>query len=73
METASVSKAAMALCPLEVVLERVTVTANGNVIACWQIVGGADPSEVRRWGLACICCLRFPHMHAHLPLLPYRM
>ena len=48
METASVSKAAMALCPLEVVLERVTVTANGNVIACWQIAGGADPSEVRR-------------------------
>ena len=48
VETASVSKAAMALCPLEVVLERVTVTANGNVIACWQIAGGADPSEVRR-------------------------
>ena len=47
-ETASVSKTAMALCPLEIVLERVVVTATGNVVACWQVAAGSDPSEVRR-------------------------
>ncbi len=47
-ETASVSKTAMALCPLEIVLERVVITATGNVVACWQVTAGSDPSDVRR-------------------------
>lgn len=45
---ASVSKAAMMLCPVEIALERITVTATGNVIACWQLAGGSDPSGIRR-------------------------
>ena len=48
VEMASVSKAAMALCPVEIVLERVVVTGTGNVVACWQVAAGSDPSEIRR-------------------------
>lgn len=48
VEMTSVRKAAMMLCPLEIALERITVTATGNIIACWQMAGGSDPSEVRR-------------------------
>ena len=48
MEIASVSRAAMMLCPVEIALERITVTATGNVIACWQLAGGSDPSGIRR-------------------------
>lgn len=48
LEMASVSKAAMMLCPLEVALERITVTATGSVIACWQLASGSDPADIRR-------------------------
>ena len=44
----AVGKAAMALCPLEIVLERVIGTTTGNIVACWQVAAGSDPLEIRR-------------------------
>ncbi len=31
-----------------VVLERVVLTPSGNLLACWQVAGGADPAALRR-------------------------
>ena len=34
-------------CPIHVVLERVTVTRGGVFIACWNVIGGGQPSALR--------------------------
>ena len=47
-EVKAVERSAVHLCPIEVVLERVIATPTGNVLACWQILGGSDPTAVRR-------------------------
>ncbi len=48
-EVKAVERSAVHLCPIEVVLERVIATPTGNVLACWQILGGSDPTAVRRY------------------------
>ncbi|CAI5989626.1 unnamed protein product [Closterium sp. NIES-65] len=35
------------LCPMRVSLDRVTLTATGVLLACWQVVEGTDPAELR--------------------------
>lgn len=47
-EVKAVERSAVHLCPIEVVLERIIATPTGNVLACWQILGGTDPAAVRR-------------------------
>ncbi|BDA45523.1 hypothetical protein COCOBI_07-3100 [Coccomyxa sp. Obi] len=47
-ELKAVERSAVHLCPIEVVLERVIATPTGNVLACWQILGGSEPEAVRR-------------------------
>ena len=46
-EAQAVAEVARLACPLRVVLERVVATSSGAVVACWQIVGGTDPSQLR--------------------------
>ncbi len=46
-EAAAVSAVLNASCPLRVVLERVAVTRGGVVIACWNLVAGAQPAALR--------------------------
>ncbi len=48
LEVAAVRAAAAPLCPPAVVLERVVLTPSGNLLACWQVAGGADPAALRR-------------------------
>ena len=48
-EVAAVRQAALPLCPLEVVLERVIATPTGNVLACWQVLSGSEPADLRRY------------------------
>jgi hypothetical protein len=47
-EVAAVERSARELCPVEVVLESIIATPTGNVLACWQVLGGSDPAAVRR-------------------------
>ncbi|EIE20274.1 hypothetical protein COCSUDRAFT_67560 [Coccomyxa subellipsoidea C-169] len=53
-EVKAVERSAVHLCPIEVVLERVIATPTGNILACWQILGGSDPAAVRRHGSPCL-------------------
>ena len=48
LEKAAVEAAAVRLCPPQAVLERVVLTPSGNLLACWQVAEGADPTELRR-------------------------
>lgn len=41
------SAALDALCPMRTVLERVVATPGGALVACWQLLGGAEPARLR--------------------------
>lgn len=38
---------------VRVALERVITTPQGNIVACWQVVGGAEPAAIRACAPAC--------------------
>ncbi|KAK9830057.1 hypothetical protein WJX72_009459 [[Myrmecia] bisecta] len=48
LEVDAVSAVGSTLCPISIVLERVVVTSSGNVLACWQVRSGTEPSTIRR-------------------------
>lgn len=47
-EAAAIAEVGRRACPLHVVLERVVATAGGTVLACWQVVKGTDPFDLRQ-------------------------
>ncbi len=63
-EVKAVERSAVHLCPIEVVLERVIATPTGNILACWQILGGSDPAAVRRHGSPCLPSCQWSQDHA---------
>ncbi|CAI5479930.1 unnamed protein product [Closterium sp. Yama58-4] len=46
-EVRAVKGVSKRLCPLRVSLDRVILTATGVLLACWQVVEGTDPAELR--------------------------
>ncbi|KFM24839.1 Translation initiation factor IF-3 [Auxenochlorella protothecoides] len=46
-EVGAASAALDALCPMRTVLERVVATPGGALVACWQLLGGAEPARLR--------------------------
>lgn len=46
-EADAVKAVAEAICPLNVVLDRVILTSTGVLVGCWQVVSGTDPVTVR--------------------------
>ncbi|CAI5488981.1 unnamed protein product [Closterium sp. Naga37s-1] len=46
-EVRAVKGVSMRLCPMRVSLDRVILTAAGALLACWQVVEGTDPTELR--------------------------
>ena len=65
-EVAAVRRAATPLCVLEVALDRVIASPTGNVLACWQVLGGSEPADVRRhapaWAPPLLHALVMAHM-----------
>ena len=47
LEAAAVAQVGAGACPLHVVLECVVATSGGTVLACWQVVEGTDPVQLR--------------------------
>lgn len=46
-EVDAVQAVANAICPLNVVLDRVILTSTGVLVGCWQVVSGTDPVTIR--------------------------
>ncbi|CAI7911151.1 unnamed protein product, partial [Closterium sp. NIES-53] len=46
-EVRAVKGVSKRLCPMRVSLDRVILTATGVLLACWQVVEGTDPAELR--------------------------
>ncbi|PIN23923.1 hypothetical protein CDL12_03349 [Handroanthus impetiginosus] len=46
-EAGAVKAVAEAICPLDIVLDRVVLTSTGVLLGCWQVVSGPDPVTIR--------------------------
>ncbi|GLU12355.1 hypothetical protein SLE2022_290400 [Rubroshorea leprosula] len=46
-EATAVRAVAEAICPLEIVLDRVVLTSTGVLLGCWQVISGTDPITIR--------------------------
>ena len=47
VEIVAVQQAAAGLCPLQLALERVVISPAGVVMACWQLLKGTEPVDLR--------------------------
>ena len=46
-EAAAIGAACASMCPVRAVIERVIVAPSGAVLALWNVVGGAEPADLR--------------------------
>ncbi|KAL6509556.1 hypothetical protein OROGR_022866 [Orobanche gracilis] len=46
-EVRAVKAVADAICPIDIVLDRVVLTSTGVLLGCWQVVSGVDPVIIR--------------------------
>ncbi|KAL6580033.1 hypothetical protein OROMI_008057 [Orobanche minor] len=46
-EVRAVKTVADAICPIDIVLNRVVLTSTGVLLGCWQVVSGVDPVTIR--------------------------
>jgi len=46
-EAAAIGAACASMCPVRAVIERVVVAPSGAVLALWNVVGGAEPADLR--------------------------